>query len=173
MKTSLFRIPDNLKASSSTYPHPPVKGTCVFIHCLQRLWPIMATLTKRLPKPGALSVTPSMFSPSHLWHPFTRDERASNLAFLSGSPERELIFEVVVEQMHIACWWAPQSRILFCHGRTTPHELDSCKGLRSATTARQLNLPTRYSVRAAERNSARSPPAPDNFSLTTQIFSSQ
>src|SRR2546425_5969055 len=122
----------------------------------------MAILLKRLPKPGALSVTPSMFSPSHLWHPFTRDERASNLDFLSGSPERELIFEVVVEQMHIGRWWAPQSRILFCHGRTTFHELDPCKGLRSATTARQLTLPTPYSVRTAEQNSARSPPAPSH-----------
>src|SRR6266704_5066254 len=87
MKPSLLRIHDNLKACSSTRPHPPVKGICVFIHSLQRLWPIMAILLKRLPKPGALSVTPSMFSSSHLWHPFTRDERVSNLAFLSGSSE--------------------------------------------------------------------------------------
>ena len=58
-------------------------------------------------------------------------------------------------------WRAPLSRVPFCHGRRTLHELDPCKGLRCATTARQLILPTRCSVRAAEQNWPRSPPAPN------------
>src|SRR2546425_1685269 len=65
-------------------------------------------------------------------------------------------------------WRVPRSRILFCHGPTTLHELDPCKGLRFATTARLLILPTRYSVRTAEQNSARSPPAPNPFSSKIQ-----
>ncbi len=53
-------------------------------------------------------------------------------------------------------WRAVRWRIRFCHGQTTPHERDPSRGRRSARTARPLILLTRYSVRAAERNSARS-----------------
>src|SRR5205807_9967481 len=70
--------------------------------------------------------------------------------------------EATARSWRIGRWREARSRIRFCPGRRTLHELDLCKGRRFATTARQLILPTRYSVRTVERNSARYPPAPNH-----------